>query len=55
MCKEGVHYMGFKDPEDIEAKWRGRQDYSEITRAANEFVKDLDHVKRWTEVFSNIT
>lgn len=55
MCKEGVHYMGFKNPEDIEAKWRGRQDYSEITRAANEFVKDLDHVKRWTEVFSNIT
>ena len=52
LCKEGQHYIGFKDPDEIEAKWRGRQDYTEIVREANAFVKNLDHVTRWTEVFS---
>jgi hypothetical protein len=48
--------MGFKEPDDIEAKWRGRQDYTEIVRAANAFVSEHlseeAHVKRWAEVLA---
>lgn len=55
LCQEGVHYVGFKDPNEIEAKWKSGLDFQNIIQNANEFVKEYlteeGHVKRWIEVF----
>jgi hypothetical protein len=48
--------MGFKDPEEIEAKWKSETDFTILIQNANSFVKEHlsedAHVKRFIEVFS---
>lgn len=58
LCQEGRHYLGFKDPNEIEEKWKSMTefDFSNLIQNANSFVKEHlsedAHVKRFIEVLN---
>jgi hypothetical protein len=58
LCQEGRHYIGFRNPEDIESKWKSGLNFQQVISNANQFVNEKlsedGHVKRWIDILKLI-
>ena len=54
LCREGTHYIGFKNFEDIETRWKSGVDYTNVIQQAHDFVRtnlyESGQIQRWIDV-----